>query len=114
MCALGYNVAEYDLDVFWASDLLHRLFHMPAFSQHRISHYAEGYENVIESAEGNTMHPLHNSESLQYFALEAYAYDIAVPGVGCPGPQHDHDHAPTSTAAQPPSTTSAAPEVSTH
>ena len=28
----------------------------------------------------------HDSDALQYFALEAWAYDIAVPGVGCPGP----------------------------
>jgi hypothetical protein len=32
-----------------------------------------------------------DSETLQYFALEAYAYDISVPGVGCPGVQHEHD-----------------------
>lgn len=118
MCALGYNVAESETYVFWASDLLHRLFHMPAFSQHRIGHYADGYADVIELAESNTTHPTHDSETLQYFALEAYAYDIVVPGVGCPGPQHDHHHArtsstpPTSTAAQPSSTASEVPKVS--
>lgn len=37
-----------------------------------------------------------NSASLYYFAVEAYAFDIAVPGEGCVGKakeEHDHDHA---------------------
>ncbi len=42
-----------------------------------------------------------NSNSLSYFAMEAYANDIAIPGEGCPGkaPEHDHndhDHAEAS------------------
>lgn len=120
VCSLGYNVAEGDINIFWASDFLHRFFHMPAFGQRLIDHYADGYEEVIELAESNSTHPTHDSEALQYFALDAYAYDIAVPGVGCPGPQYDHDHAqasstsPTSTASQPSSTESEVPEVREH
>jgi hypothetical protein len=40
---------------------------------------------VIELAHTRSEHSVRNSDTLQYFALEAYAYDIAVPGEGCTG-----------------------------
>ncbi|KAL4804430.1 putative peptidase domain-containing protein [Aspergillus unguis] len=85
MCALGYTVSGSETNTFWAGDLLHRLYHMPAFGQGLVEHYADGYEEVRELAEGNRTEAVHDSETLQYFALEAYAYDVAVPGVGCVG-----------------------------
>ncbi|RJE21999.1 metallopeptidase activity [Aspergillus sclerotialis] len=123
MCALGYNIAESETNVFWASDLMHRLYHMPAFGQHWVDHYADDYEEVVDMAKSNKTYSTHDSEALQYFALETYAYDIAVPGVGCPGPQHDSNHAevsgsssagasPTSTTTQSASAASDIPEVS--
>ena len=126
MCALGYTVSESDTSTFWATDLLHRLYHVPAVGQNWIDHFADGYEAVIDLAENNATLSTHDSESLQYFALEAYAYDIAVPGVGCPGVQHTHEEAdaqttseavttqPTATATttDAPSTTSSVPAVS--
>ncbi|OJJ40798.1 hypothetical protein ASPWEDRAFT_166859 [Aspergillus wentii DTO 134E9] len=99
MCAFGYNVAEFETKVFWSSDLLHRLYHMPAFGQNTIDHYADGHAEVIEMAAGNKTYSTRDSETLQYFALEAYAYDISLPGEGCPGPQEEHgNESPTGTS----------------
>lgn len=86
VCAQGYNVREFSRVLFWASDLLHRLFHVPAFGQGYIDHYAEGYDGILEAAEMGSPNATHDSDGLQYFALEAYAFDVVLPGVGCPGP----------------------------
>ncbi|KAJ5550810.1 hypothetical protein N7535_001250 [Penicillium sp. DV-2018c] len=124
MCGLGYTVSESETNTFWAADLLHRLYHVPAIGQNWIDHFADGYEEVIDLATENATLSTHDSETLQYFALEVYAYDIAVPGTGCSGVQneHAHDHAdhttsdaattqstPTATATDAPSTTSDVP-----
>jgi hypothetical protein len=127
MCGLGYTVSESETNTFWAADLLHRLYHIPAFGQNYIDHFADGYEEVIDLAKKNATLSTHDSETLQYFALEVYAHDIAVPGIGCPGVQHKHEesHAeettseaatsqptPTATKADAPSTTAEVPAVS--
>lgn len=91
MCSLGYTVSNSETNTFWAADLLHRLFHMPPIGQNWVDHFADGYDEVIELAASNKSVSTRDSETLQYFALEAYAFDIVVPGVGCPG-EHDHEH----------------------
>lgn len=128
MCALGYTVAQSPANTFWASDLMHRLYHMPALGWEYIEHYAEDYDEVIELAAGNETYSTHDSDTLQFFALEVYAHDIAVPGEGCPGTDtessHDHDDASAASSAaaatsasgsptqtQAPSTTSSLPAV---
>ncbi|OCT48355.1 Major allergen Asp f 2 [Cladophialophora carrionii] len=111
MCALGYNVAESETNTFWASDLMHRLYHLPAFGEDHIGHYSEDYQGVLELAEHNSTFSTRDSDALQYFALEVYAYDIAVPGVGCPGPENttaDEGATPTQEPASASTTTSAA------
>ena len=40
---------------------------------------------MVEAAAGNSVNSTHDSDGLQYFALEAYAFDVIEPGVGCPG-----------------------------
>ncbi len=87
MCAMGYNVAEWPTNTYFASDLLHRVYHMPAISENFVDHFADTYEEVLELAMNNNTYSVRDSDALQYFALDAYAYDIAVPGRGCPGPQ---------------------------
>lgn len=103
---MGYTVSESETNTFWASDLLHRLYHLPAIGQNWIEHYADGYDEVIDLALENATLSTHDSETLQYFALEAYAHDISVPGIGCPGEQHEHNHEDDGT--DPASTTPAA------
>lgn len=127
MCGLGYTVSKSETNTFWAADLMHRLYHVPAIGQNWIDHFADGYEEVVDQAKENATLSTHDSETLQYFALEVYAYDIAVPGIGCSGTQHHHDEAhaetttsetvttqstPTATTSDAPSTTSGVPEVS--
>ncbi|RDW81258.1 major allergen Asp F2 [Aspergillus mulundensis] len=91
MCSQGYTVSQSETNTFWAGDLLHRLYHMPAIGQGLVEHYADGYEGVLELAAGNGTEAVHDSETLQYFALEAYAYDVAVPGVGCVGGEDEEE-----------------------
>lgn len=122
MCALGYTVSGSETNTFWAGDLLHRLYHMPTFGQNWIDHFADGYEEVVDLATENATLSTHDSETLQYFALEVYAYDIVIPGEGCPGGQHEHNDdnetssqataTSTATTTQAPSTTSDIPKVS--
>ncbi|KAL2870393.1 major allergen Asp F2 [Aspergillus lucknowensis] len=90
MCAQGYTISESETNTFWAGDLLHRLYHMPAIGQGLVEHYADGYDGVLELAGGNRTEAVHDSETLQYFALEVYAYDVVVPGIGCVGGQEEH------------------------
>lgn len=87
MCMFGYNVANGATNFYWASDLLHRLLHIPKVGEGVVEHYgAEGkYPGVISLAKENATYAVRNSDTLQYFALEVYANDVAIPGVGCPG-----------------------------
>lgn len=106
MCMLGYDVANGATNTFWASDLLHRLLHLPQVGEGVVEHYndeeEEKYPGTIALAENNSTYAVRNSDTLQYFALEAYAHDIIVPGVGCPGtytPLEESTAAATSTAS---------------
>lgn len=47
--------------------------------------YAEDYEAVIELTKTHSNSSVVNSDTLQYFAIDVYANDIAAPGVGCHG-----------------------------
>ncbi|KAG7004515.1 aromatic hydroxylase fmpF [Physcia stellaris] len=85
LCAFGYTVAVSETNTYFGSDLIHRLFHMPAFGEDHVEHFAEGYAGALELARTNATFATHDSDILQYFALEVYAYDITIPGVGCPG-----------------------------
>lgn len=83
----GYDVANGATNFYWVSDLLHRLLHIPKVGEGVVEHYgsADEYPGVLELAESSPAEAVRNSDTLQYFALEVYAHDIAVPGVGCPG-----------------------------
>ncbi|KAI9035879.1 major allergen Asp F2 [Aspergillus affinis] len=97
LCSQGYAVSSSKPNTFWAADLLHRLYHLPAIGQGLVEHYADDYEEVIELAQGNRSSlATRDSNALQFFALEVYAFDVVVPGVGCAGEDVDegegHDH----------------------
>ncbi|KAF2183488.1 zincin [Zopfia rhizophila CBS 207.26] len=123
MCGYGYTVTGSNTNFYFASDLLHRLYHMPAIGEGTVEHYAGEYDECLELAETHPEEAVRNSDSLQYFALEAYAYDIALPGEGCVGkpvvpsstPVASQTGVPTPTVTQAPSVTSeAAKECHTH
>lgn len=51
-----------------------------------VNHHGDGYAGSLELATGaNYSLAGHNTATLQYFAAEVYAFDIAVPGEGCVG-----------------------------
>jgi len=116
MCGLGYTVAGSPTNTFWASDLMHRLYHMPAVGYGYIEHWAEDYEDAVTFAANNTATNTRDSDVLQYFALDAYAMDIAAPGEGCTGePMEEEEEESTSASpatSSAPSQTSSAPAVS--
>ena len=86
MCMFGYNVANSATNFYWASDLLHRLLHIPKVGEGVVEHYSVGkYPGVLELAKTNSSYSVKDSDTLQYFALEVYAHDVAVPGIGCAG-----------------------------
>jgi hypothetical protein len=86
MCGFGWTVSNGATNFYWASDLLHRLLHLPKVGEGHVEHYSSGkYPGVLELAKTNSSYSVKDSDTLQYFALEAYAHDIAVPGVGCVG-----------------------------
>ncbi|PSN72484.1 zincin [Corynespora cassiicola Philippines] len=123
MCGFGYDVANGPTNFYWASDLLHRLLHIPKVGEGVVEHYAGEYDECLELAENHPEEAVRNSDTLQYFALEAYAYDIAVPGEGCAGkwtPTSSEaapaaTQTPTGTTPEAPSATSeAAKECHTH
>jgi len=85
MCGFGWDVANGATNFYWASDLLHRLLHIPKVGEGVVEHYAGEYDEVLELAKTHSHEAVRNSDTLQYFALEAYAFDVALPGEGCAG-----------------------------
>lgn len=99
------------------------MFHVPQISEGVVEHYSEDYPTAIELAETNSTYSVMDSDALQFFAIEAYAYDVAVPGEGCAGEyEEETSSAPapaasataTPTAAESATTASSAAQVSRH
>jgi len=102
MCGLGYTVAGSPTNFFFASDLLHRVYHVPKISEGIVQHYSEDYAGVLSLAMTEPGLSVKDSDALQYFALDAYAFDVAVPGVGCsgrPSVEEETEGSATSSAA---------------
>ncbi|CDR44326.1 CYFA0S14e01904g1_1 [Cyberlindnera fabianii] len=105
MCAYGYEVSKFSNALFWASDILHRVWHTEILGQLTVDHYADTYDECLELAQSSPEEAVRNSATLRYYALEVYAYDVALPGVGCSGDDdweehaHDHDHSGESSAS---------------
>ncbi|KAF1810518.1 hypothetical protein P152DRAFT_491586, partial [Eremomyces bilateralis CBS 781.70] len=85
VCGRGYTVAASPLNTYFAVDLLHRLFHAPQINEDTISRYSENYTDARVLARSGPTKSARDSEALQLFAIDIYAYDVAVPGAGCSG-----------------------------
>lgn len=137
-----YTITSHEYTSYFASDLHHRLFHMPAIGEGVVEHYgkssrlafyghigisslmcnasADGYKESLELAKNKPEEAVRISESLAFFALEVYAFDIAVPGEGCTGDldsaleiEEDSSSAPSSSPSDAtPAMTSTGPTVS--
>lgn len=84
VCSRGYTVANSKNTLYWASDLLHRIWHT-SMGQGTVGHFADSYEDCLALAKDAPNEAVRNSDTLRFFALDVYAYDVAVPGVGCTG-----------------------------
>ncbi|ORY63937.1 putative peptidase domain-containing protein [Pseudomassariella vexata] len=113
LCGYGYDVSNGELAFYFGSDLIHRLYHMPKIGEAIVEHYADTYSECLELAVDAPAEAVRNSHTLQYFALDVYAYDIALPGEGCTGRVKDSETStdePTATA----SSSASATECHTH
>jgi hypothetical protein len=116
MCGMGYTVAGSPTNTFWATDLLHRVLHVPEISEGIVDHFAEDYADALRQAKEEPEKSGRDSDVLQMFAVDAWAYDIAAPGVGCTGEQEVEEKPAsdkaTSTSSAASSATSDADSVS--
>ena len=111
LCGYGYTVAGGKLASFFASDLIHRLFHTDKIGEKTVFHYADSYNECLELATSDSKLAVRNAHTLQYFALDVYAYDISVPGQGCTGEpveEEESEAASTASSASSSATSSAA------
>jgi len=99
LCGYGYTVAGSPLASYFASDLIHRLFHADKIGEGTVFHYADTYQECLDLARETPEEAVRNAHSLQYFALDVYAYDIAAPGQGCTGEPVEEEETETASAS---------------
>ncbi|KAG4442900.1 hypothetical protein IFR05_001604 [Cadophora sp. M221] len=99
MCAHGYTVAEQKDSLYFGADLLHRLYHVKKIAEGVVDHYADTQEEILQLAIEHPEEAVRNSATLRHFAVEVYAYDIAVPGQGCAGTVPVASDSPASSSA---------------
>ncbi|KAK0613819.1 major allergen Asp F2 [Immersiella caudata] len=85
LCLNNYTVKNSPLNTFWATDLLHRLLHIPNISENVVDHFASGYDGVLKLAKVSPEKAVIDSDAIQYFALEVFALFYGAPGTGCLG-----------------------------
>lgn len=107
VCGLGYTVAVSALNTYWATDLMHRALHVPAISEDQVHHYTETFADVLELAKTEPEKAALDSDVLQYFAIDVWAYDIAAPGIGCSGEVAEEEEEEEAEAPATTTTTSA-------
>lgn len=115
VCSRGYTVAGSKNSVYWAGDLLHRIWHTDKIGQGVVGHYGDTFEECLELGEHNETLAVRNSATLRYYALDVYAFEVAEPGIGCTGdlPEgHDESNESDSSSevASPATPTAAATE----
>ena len=99
LCGYGYTVAGGKLASFFASDLIHRLFHTDKIGEKTVFHYADSFDECTALAVSDPDLAVRNAHTLQYFALDVYAYDISVPGQGCTGEPVEEEKTETAAAS---------------
>ena len=73
----------------------HRFSHLPVIAGGSISHYAETLDESFELAKNNATKAPFNMESIQYFAMDAWAKTFANPGKGCSTPEDLTEETPS-------------------
>ncbi|CCU74634.1 CELP0023 Effector like protein, partial [Blumeria hordei DH14] len=73
LCSRGYKIATGKVYSYWGADLIHRMFHVDIVGQNAITHASHGYQDALNLAAGqNYTQTATNTDSLIYFAVEAY------------------------------------------
>ncbi|ORY78519.1 putative peptidase family-domain-containing protein [Protomyces lactucae-debilis] len=71
---------------FTGTDFLHRMFHLPKLNGNDlVSHFADSYDDCVTLAQTKPEEAVRNTHTLQWFSVEAFAFELVVPGVGCSG-----------------------------
>jgi hypothetical protein len=96
---------------------MHRLYHTTKIGEGATEHFADSYAECLELAEDEPADAVRNTHSLQYFALDVYAMEVALPGEGCTGAlaagaADSHGAAPAVSSAASSASSSAAPASS--
>ncbi|KAK6004468.1 hypothetical protein QM012_008330 [Aureobasidium pullulans] len=103
LCGNGYTVANGKLATYFAADLMHRLYHTTKIGEGAAEHYADTYTECLELAKDDPAEAVRNTHTLQYFALDVYAMEVALPGEGCTGTpaekESDDSHAVASASS---------------
>ncbi|RKF82000.1 pH-regulated antigen PRA1 [Golovinomyces cichoracearum] len=96
LCMRGFDIANGKINRYWGADLLHRLYHLDKFGEGAITHITHSYQTTLNlAASENYSQAATNTDSLLYFAMDSYAFDISNPGEGCTGiaSKEIHEHA---------------------
>ncbi|KAF8896833.1 putative peptidase family-domain-containing protein [Mucidula mucida] len=110
-CAMGYNVAEYSPSYYFATDLIHRLYHVPTIGNEMVTHHADTYSECLQLAVDSPTNAPFNTHTLQYFASDVYGRVVGNPGDGCSGKAPETEKGPTATSAAPVSASTTAEEA---
>lgn len=66
----GYTVANSSASYYFATDLIHRLYHIPQISDAEVEHYADSYQECLELAANNATWAPYNTHTIQYFVAD--------------------------------------------
>ncbi|SCZ88486.1 BZ3500_MvSof-1268-A1-R1_Chr10-2g02975 [Microbotryum saponariae] len=83
LCWDGRLIGSGNPSHYLGADLMHRLTHVPSVTFGHVVHTAEGYVESLKLASTNNSLAAFNSDTLQFFALDAYARDVASAPKGC-------------------------------
>ncbi|KAK4052491.1 Prenylated Rab acceptor protein 1 [Microbotryomycetes sp. JL201] len=83
LCFDGHEIGHGIVAEWLATDLLHRMTHISAITYNKVHHAADSYPDVIALAASNSSETVFNQNTFQFFALDAYARDVAYPPNGC-------------------------------
>ncbi|KAM0790576.1 hypothetical protein ACM66B_004443 [Microbotryomycetes sp. NB124-2] len=83
LCFDGHEIGQGIVAEWLATDLLHRMTHIPSITYDHVHHAADTYPDVIALAASNSSETVYNQNSFQYYAIDAYARDVAYPPNGC-------------------------------
>ncbi|KAK4057023.1 Prenylated Rab acceptor protein 1 [Microbotryomycetes sp. JL221] len=83
LCWDGHEIGNGIASQWLATDLMHRMTHIPSIHYDHVHHFADSYPDVLALAASNSTDTVYNQNSFQFYAIDAYARDVAYPPNGC-------------------------------